>query len=83
MSAYVTLVLALIVSSVSLAAAQPPPRPQIPSSEMPGRERERFVDSPIWQFQQQQERNRPVVTGPGSQGKCGARKSKSKKRKVC
>jgi hypothetical protein len=37
---------AVLLFGVSLAAAQP----RIPSSEMPGRERERFTDSPVERF---------------------------------
>lgn len=50
MSARVVLTLALIVSGVSSALAQS----RIPSSEMPGRERERFVDSPFERYRKPQ-----------------------------
>ena len=40
------LMLALMVSSLSLAEAQP----KIPPNELPGRERERFLESPIERF---------------------------------
>lgn len=40
------LMLALMVSSLSLAQAQP----KIPANELPGRERERFLQSPIERF---------------------------------
>ncbi len=46
MSARVLLTLALIVSGLSSAPAQS----RIPSGEMPGRERERFVDSPFERY---------------------------------
>ena len=50
MSVRVLLTLALIVSGMSSAPAQP----RIPSSEMPGRERERFVDSPFERYRKPQ-----------------------------
>jgi hypothetical protein len=49
-SARVLLTLALIVSGLSSAPAQP----RIPSSEMPGRERERFTDSPFERYRKPQ-----------------------------
>ena len=50
MSARLLLTLALIVSGASSALAQS----RIPSSEMPGRERERFVDSPFERYRKPQ-----------------------------
>jgi hypothetical protein len=41
-SVRLTLVVALLWSGLSLVVAQP--RPQIPSNELPGHERERFID---------------------------------------
>jgi hypothetical protein len=49
-SARVLLILALIASGVSSALAQS----RIPSSERPGRERERFVDSPFERYRKPQ-----------------------------
>ena len=56
MRAHAALTLALMVSSLSLAEAQT----KIPSSEMPGRERQRFFESPIERFM----RPGPVVAPP-------------------
>ena len=50
MSARWPLALALLVSCATPAVAQP----RIPSSEMPGRERERFTDSPFERFRKPQ-----------------------------
>ena len=50
MSARLLLTVALVVSGLSAAPAQP----RIPSSEMPGRERERFVDSPFERYRKPQ-----------------------------
>jgi hypothetical protein len=44
------LALALLVSCAASAVAQP----RIPSSEMPGRERERFTDSPFERYRKPQ-----------------------------
>jgi hypothetical protein len=49
-SARLLLTLSLIVSSLSSVSAQS----RIPSSEMPGRERERFVDSPFERYRKPQ-----------------------------
>jgi hypothetical protein len=49
-SARLLLTLALIVSGMSSAPAQS----RVPSSEMPGRERERFVDSPFERYRKPQ-----------------------------
>ena len=50
------LTLALMDSSLSLAEAQP----KIPANELPGRERERFLESPIERFM----RPGPTVAPP-------------------
>ena len=56
MRAQAALMLALMVSSLSLAEAQP----KIPQNELPGRERERFFESPIERFM----RPGPTVAPP-------------------
>ncbi len=56
MTARARTALAMVLLTAPLAAAQP----QIPPSEMPGRERERFTDSPVERFM----RPGPVVAPP-------------------
>ncbi len=76
MRALAPLALLFILSSLPLAEAAP----QIPSSAMPGRERERFID-PF----PQRERAGPVVTvpneaRPSKRRTCRVRGSKIRKR---
>jgi hypothetical protein len=59
-SARVLLTLALIVSGLSSAPAQS----RIPSGEMPGRERERFVDSPFERYRKPQSQIKLQSTDP-------------------
>jgi hypothetical protein len=47
----------LLLLSMPMAAAQP----RIPANELPGRERERFIDSPILQLDR---RPAPVIVVP-------------------
>jgi hypothetical protein len=76
-SARAILALALMLSGTPLAAAQP----NIPSSEMPGRERERFIDP----FPQHQ-RVDPVIAAPKQarpRAQRNCRVKGSKRRKGC
>ena len=70
---------ALVVIGASAAGGAP----QIPSSELPGRERERFVDPPGARLR---EPTRPVVSLPGEAlpavRKCKPRAARAK-RKSC
>jgi hypothetical protein len=55
-----SLALALLVSCAAPALAQP----RIPSSEMPGRERERFTDSPFERYRKPQSQIRLQSADP-------------------
>ena len=75
--AILVLALAVVLPSVALAEAAA----KIPSSEMPGRERERFIEK----FPQR-ERADPVVTHPGKAREPVKRKCRvkgSKRYRVC
>ena len=50
----------LLAAGISVAAAAP----AIPSSEMPGRERDRFTDSPVERFMRRGPYETPPVIGP-------------------
>ena len=69
MSARAILTAALLLSGCMLCAAAP--RPNIPSSELPGRERERFIDP----FPQPRNANQVIVIpkqkAPRSKRSCG------------
>jgi hypothetical protein len=67
----VLLTLALIVLGLSSAPAQP----RIPSSEMPGRERERFVDSPFERYRKPRLQIKLQSTDPPAAAFRGARRS--------
>jgi hypothetical protein len=72
----------LITVGSALAAAAP----KVPSSALPGRERERFVDPPIARFFQPDVRSEPLLTIEPDCRPRAARTSKqqrSKRRKGC
>jgi hypothetical protein len=74
----------LLVAGIATAAAAPP----VPSSVMPGRERDRFTDSPVERFMQPGPYQSPPVLAPAAEPACGGRKagsgkSRSKNRKNC
>jgi hypothetical protein len=74
---------AVLAASISVAAAAPP----IPSSEMPGRERDRFTESPVERFMRPGPYQAPQVVAPTvprcKDQKLGHSKSRSTKRKDC
>jgi hypothetical protein len=74
---------ALLAAGISVAAAAPP----VPSSEMPGRERDRFTESPVKRFMRAGPYQAPQVVAP-TEPRCkdqnpGHSKSRSTKRKDC
>jgi hypothetical protein len=74
----------LLVAGIPAAAAAPP----VPSSVMPGRERDRFTDSPVERFMQPGPYPAPPVLEPANEPRCGVHKarpgkSRSAKRKNC
>ncbi len=73
----------LLAAGISVAAAAP----AIPSSEMPGRERDRFTDSPVERFMQPGPYQAPPVIEPSTKAPCGVHKphakSRSSKRGIC
>jgi hypothetical protein len=71
----------LLVGGVSAAAAAPP----IPSSVLPGRERDRFADSPVERFMQPGPYQAPQVVAP-AKPQCGKpvhSKARPARRKGC
>jgi hypothetical protein len=74
----------VLVAGVSVAVAAP----LVPSSEMPGRERDRFTDSPIERFMRPGPYRPPQVIAPAAEPQCGTRtprhsKPRSVSRKTC
>ena len=73
----------LLAAGISVAAAAPP----VPSSEMPGRERDRFTESPVERFMRPGPYQAPQVVAPAAprckDQKLGHSKSRSTKRKDC
>ena len=73
----------LLAAGISVAAAPPP----VPSSEMPGRERDRFTESPVERFMRPGRYQAPQVVAPTAprckDQKLGHSKSRSIKRKDC
>jgi hypothetical protein len=73
----------LFAFNISVAVAAP----QIPSSELPGRERYRFMESPVERFMRPSPQQQPyVIEFPGKRD-CGVRpgsaKLRSEWRKTC
>jgi hypothetical protein len=74
----------LLVACIPAATAAPP----VPSSVMPGRERDRFTDSPVERFMQPSPYQSPQVLAPATEPACGVHKaqpgkSRSAKRRNC
>jgi hypothetical protein len=74
----------LLAAGISVAAAAP----LVPSSEMPGRERDRFTDQPIERFMRPGPYLTAPVIGPATEPRCDAQKprhskSRSASRKSC
>jgi len=74
----------LLAAGISVTAAAPP----VPSSVMPGRERDRFTDSPVERFMQPGPYQSPQVIAPSTGPPCGVHrsrpeKSRTAKRKNC
>jgi hypothetical protein len=74
----------LVAAGISVATAAPP----IPSSELPGRERERFTDSPVERFMRPGPFLSPQVIEPAAAAQCDLHKPshsrpRSAKRKNC
>jgi hypothetical protein len=74
----------LLAASLSVAAAAPP----LPSSVLPGHERERFTDSPVERFMRSGPYGSPPVIAPTPEPRCDAHqlrhpKARSTKRKSC
>jgi hypothetical protein len=64
----------LLLAAAPTAQAAPP----VPSSVMPGRERDRFTDSPVERFMQPGPYQTPPVITPYDQSTCPTRKPHSK-----
>jgi hypothetical protein len=74
----------LLTMGISVAAAAQP----VPSSVLPGRERDRFTDSPVERFMRPGPYQSPRVIEPTTEPPCGAHmsrhsKSRSTTRKNC
>ncbi len=65
----------LLAAGICAAAAAPP----IPSSELPGRERDRFTDSPVERFMQPGPYLAPQVVEPAAKPRCGIHKPRHSK----
>jgi hypothetical protein len=79
-----TIVGLLLAAGISVAAAAP----LIPSSELPGRERDRFTDSPVERFMRPGPYQSPQVIEPTIKPQCDVRKprhskAQSARRKSC
>jgi hypothetical protein len=71
MSTLVHTVIAMLLAAITAGADA---APNIPSSELPGRERQRFQDSPIDRFTQPGQKAQPLW-----QWECDPSKTKSRK----
>jgi hypothetical protein len=65
----------LLAANISTAVAAP----LVPSSVMPGRERDRFTDSPVERFMRPGPYVSPPVIGPASPGACNTHPSRHSK----
>ena len=65
----------LLATGVSVAAAAPP----VPSSVLPGRERDRFTESPVERFMRPGPYQTPQVIEPTSAFKCDVHKPRHSK----
>ncbi len=73
----------LLAACISVAAAAP----LVPSSVLPGRERDRFTDSPVERFMRPGP-NLPQVIEPAAQSQCDVHKPlhskpRSARRRIC
>lgn len=57
--------------------------PNIPPSEMPGRERQRFLESPLDRFTQPQKKSQPPWRWDCEPGKAKGKNKRGKKNKGC
>jgi hypothetical protein len=74
----------LLAAGISVAAAAP----LVPSSELPGRERDRFTDQPVERFMRPGPYQAPPVIGPATVPQCDVHKphrskARSASRKGC
>jgi len=65
----------LLAAGISVAAAAP----LVPSSVLPGRERDRFTDSPVERFMRPGPYQTPPVIGPTAEPQCDVRKPRHSK----
>jgi len=65
----------LLAAGISVAAAASP----VPSSVMPGRERDRFTDSPVERFTRPGPHQTPPVIGPSAEPQCDVHKLRHSK----
>jgi hypothetical protein len=65
----------LLAAHIAVAAAAP----QVPSSALPGRERERFMESPVERFMRPAPQQPPLIELPG-RPECGVRPGSAKRR---
>jgi hypothetical protein len=67
---------ALLLSGVTIAL----PQPRIPANELPGRERERFIESPVERFLKPGPFTQPPVVETPRRPRKGAKRGKSKRK---
>ena len=65
----------MLAAGVSVAAAAPP----IPSSVLPGRERDRFTDSPVERFMRPGPYQTPQLIEPTTEPQCDVHKPRRSK----
>ena len=65
----------LLAAGISVAAAAP----LVPSSELPGRERDRFTDSPVERFMRPGPYQTPHVIAPAAEPQCDVHKPRHAK----
>jgi hypothetical protein len=65
----------LLAADISVATAASP----VPSSVMPGRERDRFTDSPVERFMRPGPYQPPQVIGPSAEPQCDVHKPRHSK----
>ena len=65
----------LLAAGISVATAAPP----VPSSELPGRERDRFTDSPVERFMRPGPYQTPQVIEPTAEPQCDVHKPRHSK----
>jgi hypothetical protein len=70
-----------LLGSIGVAGAAP----NIPASELPGRERERFMESPVERFMNAPRQTEPLIRWEcgDSAPRRGAKKQRSKRKKNC